>query len=377
MAAEPVLVAGAGTLAQLPQVLARWRPRRVLLVGTRRAVTSSGALGLLGDATVTWFDGVRPNPTWFQAAELVRLVGDVRPDVVVGIGGGSALDTAKIGRLVADPAPGPVAAGRQPKLRKRPPRLVLVPTTAGSGAEMTRFATVYVDGERRSVEHEAMLADVALVDPRLTESCPPAVTWPAAFDALAHAIESYWSLASTPASRALAWPALTELAAVLGGLEVPTPRERARLAAAATRAGKAIEHTRTTAAHAFAYWLTAQRQVPHGLACLLNLVWVLEYNARHLAECCADPRGPGFVADRLRALSHALAGPDGTPAAAAEVLAALVRRAGWSDRLGTYGLGPDSVAEFVRAGLGATGRAENNPVLLDRERVTAALLARL
>lgn len=377
MTPEPLLVTGPGSLDRLPQLLDGWRPARLLLVGTRRAVTSTGALGLLGDATVSWFDAVRPNPTWAQAAELVRLVDQVRPDVVVGLGGGSTLDTAKIGRLVADPAPDAVAAGRLPRLRPRPPKLVLVPTTAGSGAEVTRFATVYLDGERRSVEHEGMLADVALVDPRLTESCPPAVTWPAGFDALSHAVESFWSRRSTPRSRALAWPALTELYAVLAELELPTPRQRARLSAAATRAGLAIEQTRTTAAHAFSYWLTSHRQVPHGLACLLNLLWVLPYNAAHLAECCADERGPAYVAERLTALSGALAGPGGTPQAAADALAALIRRAGWSDRLGTYGLRPEELPEFVAAGLGATGRADNNPVLLDRDRVTAAVYARL
>lgn len=372
----PLLIAAPGALAQLPQVLDRWRPRRLLLVGSRRAVTSTGALGLLGDATVTWFDAVRPNPSWTQVAELVRLVDRVKPDVLVGLGGGSALDTAKLGRLVADPAPAAVLAGRAPRPRRRPPRLVLVPTTAGSGTEVTPFATVSVDGRWCPVEHPGLLADVALVDPRLTDSCPPTVTWPAGFDALTHAAESYWSRRSTPRSRALAWPALTELTAVLTTLEVPTPRERSRLSAASTRAGQALGHTGATAAHAFADWLTARRQVPHGLACLLNLVWVLPYNALHLAERCTDERGPAYVAERLAAVCTALAGPGATPATAAEALAALIRRAGWSDRLGTYGLLPDAVPAFVAAGLTAP-TAPRNPVHLDPADVTAAVYTRL
>jgi alcohol dehydrogenase len=374
---EPRLLAGPGALAGLPQLLAGWRPRRLLLVGSRRAVTTTGVLGLLGDAGVTWYDAVRPDPGWHQVAELVRLVDRVRPDVVVGLGGGSTMDIAKIGRLVADPDPAAVAAGRPPKLRRRPPRLVLVPTTAGTGAEVTRVATIDLDGRRRSVEHEAMLADVALVDPRLTESCPPAVTWPAGFDALAHAAESYWSRRSTPRSRAVAWPALTELAGTLATLDVPTPRQRARLSAAATRAGQAVEQTGTTAAHAFAGWLTAHRQVPHGLACLLNLIWLLPYNAAHLGERCGDGRGPAFVAERVAALSTALAGPGGTPQAAADALAGLVRRAGWSDRLGPYGLLPHAVGGFVTAGLDAAAATGADPVLLDRDRVTAEVTARL
>jgi alcohol dehydrogenase class IV len=374
----PALLVGPGAVRRLPQVLARWRPGRVLLVASRRAVTSSGVLGLLGDGPVTWYDTVLPNPTWPQAAELVRLVDRCRPAVVVGFGGGSALDTAKIGRLVAHPAPGPVAAGRTPPLRDRPPGLVLVPTTGGSGSEVTRFATVYVDGVRRSVEDAAMLADVAVVDPLLAASCPPPVTYASAFDALSHSVESYWSLRSTPRSRALAWQAARELLAVLADpLDAPSPGQRARLAAAATRAGQAIELTRTTSAHGFSYWLTANRQVPHGLACLLNLVWVLPYNARHLPDACADPRGPAFVAERLRALVTILAGPGGTPESASAALAALIRGAGWPDRLGAYGLAPASLTDFVRTGLGAAGRADNNPVALDPRRVTAAVLTRV
>jgi alcohol dehydrogenase class IV len=364
---RPLLVAGPGAVDRLPEVLSWWRPERVLLVGSRRAVAGSAALGLLGDAAVTWYDSVRPNPGWLQVAELVRLVQRSRPDVVVGLGGGSALDTAKLGRVLADPEPKP-----RPTLRKRPPRLVLLPTTAGSGAEMTRFAAVGTGRQRRVIDHPSVLADVAIVDPRLTDSCPPAITYPAAFDALAHAVESFWSERSTPASRALSWQATGDLIAALAApLDAPSPRQRNQLAAAATRAGRAVDATRTGAVQAFAGWLTAHRQVPHGVACLLTLTWLLPYNCRHLDDGCADDRGPGFVGERLRALCRALAGPGGGPDGAAEALAALVRAAGWSDRLGTYGLGPATLPAFAAAGARAA-----NPVALEPGRIAAAVQTR-
>jgi alcohol dehydrogenase class IV len=367
---HPLLVAGPGSVRRLPEVLSWWRPERVLLVGSRRAVTASSALGRLGDAAVTWYDSVRANPRWLQVAELVRLVERSRPDVVVALGGGSALDTAKLGRVLADPAPKP-----KPKLRPDPPRLVLLPTTGGSGAEMTRFAAVGTGRERRALDHPALLADVAIVDPRLTDSCPPAVTYPAAFDALAHAVESFWSARSTPASRALSWQATGDLvAALVAPLDSPSVRQRNQLSAAATRAGRAVDVTRTGAVQAFAGWLTAHRQVPHGVACLLTLSWLLPYNCRHLADGCADRRGVEFVGERLRAVSDALGGPGGGPEPAAEALAALVRAAGWSDRLGAYGLGkgaPGTLPAFAAAGLRAA-----NPVTLDPTRVAAAVQAR-
>jgi alcohol dehydrogenase class IV len=365
---RPLLVAGPGSLGRLPEVLSWWRPDRVLLVGSRRAVTGTAALGLLGDSAVTWYDTVRPNPGWVQVAELVRLVDRTRPDVVVGLGGGSVLDTAKLGRVLGHPEPRP-----KPRLRRRPARLVLVPTTAGTGAEMTRFAAIGAGPERQAHDHAALLADVAIVDPRLTDSCPPAVTYPAAFDALAHALESFWSARSTPASRALSWLAATELADVLrASLDAPTPKQRNRLAAASTRAGRAVDSTRVGALQAYAGWLSTHRQVPHGVACLLTLTWLLPYNCRHLADGCKDERGPAFVAERLQAVCTVLAGPAGGPEAAAETLAALIRRAGWSDRLGPYGLGPETLREFAEAGARAA-----NPVTLDPRMVANVARARI
>jgi alcohol dehydrogenase len=366
-AGHPLLVAGAGSAGRLPEVLSWWRPERVLLVGSRRAVGSAGALALLGDTAVTWYDAVSPRPGWREVAELVRLVDRSRPDVVVALGGGSALDTAKLGRVLTDPEPKP-----RPTLRKQPPRLVLLPTTAGTGTEMTRFAAVGAGRERRAIAHPAVLADVAIVDPRLTDSCPPAVTYPAAFEALAHAVESFWSARSTPASRALSWQAVGDLVAALTApLDTPTQQQRNRLAAAATRAGRAVDATRTGAVQAFGGWLTAARQVPHGVACLLTLSWLLPYNCRHLADGCADGRGPAFAGERLRALCDALGGPDGDPDVAADTLGALVRASGWSDRLGAYGLGPGTLPAFVAAGIRAP-----NPVVLDPDRIAAAVQQR-
>jgi alcohol dehydrogenase len=129
--------------------------------------------------------------------------------------------------------------------------------------------------------------------------------------------------------------------------------------------------TRTGAVQAFAGWLTAHRQVPHGVACLLTLSWLLPYNCRHLGDGCADERGRAFVGERLRALCDALAGAGGDPEVAADTLAALVRAAGWSDRLGAYGIGPGTLPAFVAAGVRAP-----NPIRLDPGWIAAAVQER-
>jgi alcohol dehydrogenase class IV len=132
-----------------------------------------------------------------------------------------------------------------------------------------------------------------------------------------------------------------------------------------------VAATPPNAVQAVAGWLTAHRQVPHGVACLLTLSWLLPYNCRHLADGCTDERGPGFVGGRLRAVCEVLAGPGGGSEPAAEVLATLVRAAGWSDRLGAYGLAATALPGFAAAGLRAA-----NPVALDAARIAAAVQAR-
>jgi alcohol dehydrogenase class IV len=139
---------------------------------------------------------------------------------------------------------------------------------------------------------------------------------------------------------------------------------------AATRAGLAIERTRTTAAHAFAYPLTARFGVRHGLACALNLVWLLPLTADVLARECQDPRGVAFVARRLAEI-RAVLGED--PGAA---IAGLLEAGGYSPWLSDHGVQEEDLPALVRAGL-AANRATNGPVRLTPELVLPALRSRL
>jgi len=360
---DPELVTGAGMAALLPDLLAGFAARRLLVVGSTSGVARAG-LTLPGQPAR--FGGFSPNPHLTDVLDGCRLADAYGPDLVVGIGGGSALDTAKMVRsLPADPAAAiEVLAGRAPPRRRAP--LVLVPTTAGTGSEATGFATVYVNGVKHSLDHPSVHADLAVVDPELTRGCPADVAYSGAFDALAHALESLWSLRSTAASRMLASDALTALVAVLGRAAWPlTTSDRADLSTASTRAGLAIDRTRTTAGHAFAYPLTARFGVRHGVACALNLVWLLPYTRARLRTRCQDPRGVAFVARRLAQIG--LDGPD---------LADLLRRTGFSPWLGDHGVAGGDLPGLVAAALGS-GRSTNGPVRLDPDDVLPWLRARL
>ena len=134
-------------------------------------------------------------------------------------------------------------------------------------------------------------------------TCPPRLTWTCAFDCLAHAVESLWSVRSTALSRDRAVAALHMLMPVLRDADdLPGPAEREALSRAATLAGQAIGVTRTTAAHAMSYPLTAHLGVPHGLACALNLTWLIPLVEAAPPEQVTDERGPAAVREALDAL---------------------------------------------------------------------------
>ncbi|MEU8231229.1 phosphonoacetaldehyde reductase [Actinoplanes sp. NPDC048967] len=347
--------------------------RRVLLVGSGSGLARSGLSPALAGREISVFTGFRPNPDLDDVLAGCRLAHRERPDVIVGIGGGSAMDTAKLVRGLPPDRERAIAAlsGDEtagPDIRIP---LLLLPTTAGTGSEVTQFATVYVNGRKHSLDRPQVHADISIVDPALSATCPAEVTFSCAFDALAHALESLWSLRSTAESRRLAARAARGISELLQpGLRRWEPASRERMSLLAIDAGLAINRTRTTVGHAVAYPLTVRFGVPHGLACLLALAALLPAACASLDEACADPRGAGFVGRRLAEMAELL-GSD-QPAGLGATLSSMVRSAGFDHRLRAYGVGLDQLDAIVADALG-TARADNTPITLDRPTVREAL----
>lgn len=367
---RPVVVAGARWV--LRDIVAEVRPRRVLLVGSSRALNSSGVLDMVQGCDVECFSGFTPNPSLEQAlaGSAVRLL--VRPDLIIGVGGGSAIDTAKLVRSLPDDRDSALRllSGDRALPRGRYPRLVAIPTTAGSGSEATQFATVYVDSSKMSLDDPSVAPEYALVDPELLRTCPPPLAYSCAFDTFCHSVESCWSKRSTPRSRALAATALRLVTeALTRDLGAMSDENRLQLARAATLGGKAINLTRTTAAHAFSYSLTARFGVPHGVACLLNLLWLIDHNV----EKCAPDVDLTPLRAAVRTLAPAL-GASRETARPSDVIRAMLARGGFSERLRDYGVGSADVPTIVDAGL-ASNRAANNPIAIDRDFAIERLVA--
>lgn len=218
----------------------------------------------------------------------------VRADAVVAVGGGRVIDAAK------------VAIARSGRLLP----LAAVPTTAGTGSEVTGFATLWdlENGRKLSVEAPHLVPRFALVDPALGLTCPHDVAASAGIDALSQAIESYWSIRSTPGTRARAKAAFSLLIPALGDFANGKFAEDTQnaLSLGSLFAGAAIANTYTGACHALSYFLTLEYGLSHGHACGVTLGRLIRYNANVSEADCIDDRGPSYVQRIVDRVSSAL-----------------------------------------------------------------------
>lgn len=205
---------------------------------------------------------------------------------VIGLGGGSAMDAAKAVALMlsqAETTPAPLDQLFRAKQIRQPAcrlPLLLIPTTAGTGSEVTPFATIWDNKQKQkfSLSGSAVYPDVALLDASLTLSLPANETLYSGLDALSHALESLWNHHRTPISEAYACQAIALLARHLtDALSCPASLSaRQGMQTASLLAGLAISTTRTAIAHAISYPLTSHYAVPHGLACSFTLPALVE-----------------------------------------------------------------------------------------------------
>ena len=358
---------GPGVLARIGEVIAP--SASVFLVTGQRSYTTSGAAQalsrLLTGRDVAAFRDFEANPKLVDAERGIAAFSRRRRDVIVAVGGGSVIDIAKLIAVCSrqPSTPEQIVTGAKPITRASCP-IVAVPTTAGSGSEVTRFAVVYFDRRKYSVAHDSMLPDYAIVDPRLCENLPPFVTACSGLDALCQAVEAIWSVNSTEQSHQYATEACQlALRHLSTAVHSPDCESRQAMSRAALFAGKAINITKTTAPHALSYSLTSHFGVPHGHAVSLLLGPVLEFNGLVSGDDVADPRGIGHV---RRMIDHiiGLLGC-GTVAEARQVIHDLIGSIGLPTRLRDIGvksqLDRDLIADNVNL-----ERLDNNPRAITR-----------
>ena len=362
----PSLRMGAGLAGELGQITRPICGDRVLLV------TDPGmmATGLVQQATdclraagveVTLFDQVQADPPEeivLQAAQQAR-----GKTGVIGFGGGSSLDVAKLAALLA--------ASNQPLAEAygignaQGPRLplVLVPTTAGTGSEVTPISIVTTGAsEKMGVVSPLLLPDLALLDPEVTLGLPAHVTAATGIDAMVHAIEAYASVNANnnPISRALAVEALGLMGRMLlRAVQKPDDLEaRTGMLLGSMLAGQAFANSPVAAVHALAYPIGGHYKVPHGLSNALVLPHVLRFNAQVAPEAYAALL-PHVFPD-LPAMSVAEAALQ-----FAESMADLSRACGLEQGLRDMGIAREALPILARDAMNQTRLLVNNPRPVD------------
>jgi len=353
----PRVVFGAGTATETGRWVHERGLTRILVVADAFNAARVDRLGLEGKVTV--FADIKPEPDIANLDALLAVAERVEPQVVIGFGGGSAMDLAKLaavlpgsGQTIRDVVGPEKVAGKRAAL-------VQVPTTAGTGSEVGTRALVTDPAtmSKLAVQSVHMLADVAVVDPDLTLSVPAAVTAATGVDALAHCVEAYTNRKAHP---------LIDLYALEGirlvGRFLPRAiadggdREaRAGLSLASFYGGICLGPVNTAAGHAVAYPLGTRHHIPHGAANALIFPHVLAFNA---------PAVPAKTAAVLEALGlPAVADPAAVFKAAHDWCVGL----GCTMRLSAFGVPEADLPRMAEEAHAIRRLLDNNPRDLSRE----------
>lgn len=316
----------------------------------------------------TVFDKVEPEPRIELADEGAELAVKNKCDIVIGIGGGSAMDVAK---AIAVIATNKGAAADYVGLNKVPkaglPK-IMIPTTAGTGSEVT-FTAVFVRKnlkKKEGMNSPYLYPELALLDPELTLSLPPAPTAQTGLDALCHAIESYTSINSSPMSEIFSLEAIALIAenlrtCVHDGKNIAA---RERMLLGSLYAGIGLANAGVTAVHSLSYPLGGKFGVSHGLANTILLAPVMAFNLPGALEKFAD------IADAMGECT------EGLPAREAAYLAvdaveALIEDCGINSSIRDFGVKEDDFPALADVAVTVARPLENNPRKMTKEDMIA------
>jgi len=347
------------------------KPARLLVLTSR---TRSAELNLTPFFTALQGDGhalqlytdIPVNPSVADVALLLARLQEepFEPTSILCIGGGSCIDLGKAASALYHLLPKPtVQAAREAILHKAYTAahpcvdLLAMPTTSGTGSEVTRWATVW-DGENRqklSIDHAQGFPRAAVLIPEWTAGMPAAITLSTGLDALSHAMEAYWAVARNPLSQELALVAVGKVCEALPkALAMPDDlAARREMGMASLLAGLAFSQTRTTACHSISYPLTMLKGIPHGYAVAVTLSSVMRRNAKAVPEM-----------ERLEAVFDEAEGFDMWMEQITKGIQIL--------RLSAFGVSEADLPAIGELTFTA-GRMDNNPILFTHEQVMEIL----
>ncbi len=360
----PSVVFGAGCVAKIDQLAATALGPRVLVVtdaGLVKAGLLTAALSNLERAGlhVAVFADVAADPHEAIVLAATEAAQSMNATGVIGLGGGSPMDVAKLAALLARSGEmlGDVYGVGNAKGPRLP--LLLAPTTAGTGSEVTPIAIVTTgEAEKKGVVSPLLLPDVALLDPELTLGLPASITAATGIDAMVHAIEAYTSASANnnPVSRALARKALALLGAnieraVTDGSDIEA---RGAMLLGSMLAGQAFANSPVAAVHALAYPIGGIFHVPHGLSNALVLPEILRFNGDAASTAYAQLAAIIFPAMSAHGEADRANG-------FADAMAALSQRLCLPQRLRDVGIPHEAIGRLAADAIKQTRLLVNNP----------------
>jgi alcohol dehydrogenase class IV len=364
---------GAGRVSEVPEALAELGANRVLVVTGRTTSRADRIRSALTEANISSVVfGVATEPSIERVRAAVALLAESGCDAVLGFGGGSALDVAKAVAVLATSGTDPldhlevIGSGRPIERPGLP--CVAVPTTAGTGSEVTRNSVLSGSGVKASLRSPLMLPKVALVDPDLLAGVPKSTIASSGMDALSQLIEPLLSKRANPFSDALARDGIRRSARSLRrGYEeaMEDPGVREDLALASLFGGLCLANSGLGAVHGLAAAAGARLSAPHGAVCAAVLAAAMDVNVRAIRE-----RAPDHSAlRRTIEVAALLTGqPDATPEDAIAWLEELTTALSIPG-LASYGLNEPEIAEVVAAAQKASSM-RGNPIELSDDEVT-------
>jgi alcohol dehydrogenase class IV len=372
------IVFGEGSVEQAG-IIASEMGKNALIVLGGGSLRKNGVVGRLVEnlgscgVKVNFYEGVSKEPEVETVDEGVEIAVRCKADLIIGIGGGSVIDTAKAisgvasnGGSVKDYLEG-VGTGRE--ITKPALPYIAIPTTAGTGAEVTKNAVISSSAEKfkKSIRSQYLIPRAAIVDPVLTLDLPPAITAACGMDALAQLIEPYISKKAKPFADALAIYGIPLVArslakAVDNGRDIEA---RTDMCLASLLSGCALANSGLGAAHGIAASLGANFGVPHGLACGILLPHIMKINMK------SNPVKFASIGEALT--GRRFADREEAGEAGVDFVRELARRIGIPANLKQFGIKPSDIKDLV---IGSKGSSmSGNPVELGDEELAGLLMS--
>ncbi len=376
---EPRHIFGCGTLSRIEDIIKGFSPARIMIVTDKNAYSKTGLQARMEKVLKSYesicFSEVSPNPDPESLLKGSQTVGNFKPDMIIALGGGSVMDTAKlISVLPADRERMLGIIRGEEEVPERQSSLILVPTTAGTGSECTHFAVVYDGNKKYSVASWTLLPDKSITDPELTAALPEKAAAVSAFDAFCQAVESYWAVGSTFESRQYSAQGIKLFnESFLSFVKKRDRHSCENMMRAAHLGGMAINITKTTAPHALSYALTMNYSIPHGYAVILTLPEFFVFNANAPESLLNEGVPFGEHKKRMKELCQ-LMESDSPDSAAARIRQA-VESVGFAVKLSEAGIKNRDDIEKIASGVNLE-RLENNPVRITKKQIEE-MLARI